>query len=118
MHKQNMNDDGGLFEGRRLRDEGMERVLANTSQKWKDQFERAILILASAGIPFDVVDVRLICGDPPGHCNAFGAMMGSVIKRKLIIPLREVTVPSSRPPAHGRRLTLYVGNEKPNHAHS
>jgi hypothetical protein len=118
MHEQDMNDDDGLFEGRRLRDEGMERVMENTSKKWKDRFERAIVSLADAGIPFDAVDVRMICGDPPGHPNAFGAMMNSVIKRKLITRLKEVTVHSSRPPAHGRRLMLYIGNENPPHANA
>jgi hypothetical protein len=98
-----------INEGKRLRDEGIEKVLANTSKEWKNRFETAIITLANLHVPFDVVDVRLICGDPPGHPNAFGAMMNSVVRRKIIKQLTHATIHSSRPPAHGRRLMLYIG---------
>jgi hypothetical protein len=101
--------ENNLNVGKQLRDEGMERVLANTSKEWKNRFETAITTLANLHIPFDVVDVRLICGDPPGHPNAFGAMMNSVVRRKLIKQLTHATIHSTRPPAHGRRLMLYTG---------
>ena len=91
-------------------DEGMERVLQNTSQQWKDRFEQVVIILASTGIPFDAVDIRLGCGDPPGHPNAFGAMINSVLQRNLMKQLKGITIHSSRPSAHGRRLMLYIGN--------
>lgn len=95
--------------GRQLRDEGMARVLDHTPDEWKNQFEHAIEVLAAKLESFTVVDVRLICGDPPGHPNAFGAMMGSALKRGLIKQLKDDPIHSPRPSAHGRKLIFYIG---------
>ena len=97
-------------EGRKRRDEGMEKVRSNTPQGWQGNFEATVLALASRGGEFTAEDIRFECGDPPNHHNAFSAAFNSVIRRGWIVWTGRTT-PALRPGSHARGggLRIYRG---------
>lgn len=103
-------DDGD--EGRRRRDKGIKLVKSHTPPEWSKKFWDAVFFCIRHG-NFTAEDVRLICGTPPNHPNAFSAHWNAAVRRKIIVWTGEFT-PTTRGSSHSRGggLKIYRGTGK------
>lgn len=98
-----------LEEGRRLRDEGMARVDANSHPAWRACADQTILDLAKSGREFAADDVTAVCGQP-AHPNATGARFSAASRRGIIEPVgyRQAV----RKERHASRMLTWRGTAK------
>lgn len=106
---------GSLFdseEGKRRRDEAIQRVGENASVSWKDAAREAVNLICRSGHPFTTDEVWQVLKDnfpgipKPREPRAIGAIMSSAARRGLIRPTGEMT-PSLRPEDHRRPVTVW-----------
>ena len=98
-----MSDQGDLFEGRRLRDKGIERVGLN-GPEFTGAVTRAIRDSYWQGQEVTAEDVRFRCrelGVIPHHSNAWGGATMKQVKDGLEVHHRQATIP----PALGEPFT-------------
>lgn len=100
--------DGGLEEGKRRRDRGIEAARHNTHPGFRLVVDRVIRQLADSGEEFTAETVRELAGDPlASHPNALSAAMGAAAKAGLIGMVGAQT--ATRPEAHGRLIRVWKG---------
>lgn len=91
--------------GADLRDSGMESVLKNTSDEYKEKFIGLIRGF-TCGYQFTVEEVRELAGDPPCHYNVMGALMRRAASYKLIVRTTERRK-AKRTSLHASELTVW-----------
>lgn len=69
-------------EGTAARNEAMQRILDNAKEEWKAAVMQRIIKLPE-GWTGTGEDIRLLC-PPAHHPNAWGAMIGHAVRKKLI----------------------------------
>ena len=110
-----MNNIFGVELGRALRDQGMKAVEANSGE-WKHltrSAAEAFIAYQKVGASFSGEDIRLTLQDQgieqPHHPNAWGAVLGGVIRRELksgkiaIVGIRS----SVDPVSHATKAIMY-----------
>lgn len=97
-----MSEQADLFEGRRLRDEGLDRVEANYPS-YLDLARRAAVTCAVLNGRVSINDVRKMIGPPPPevHHNVMGAVFRD--KRWRQIDIEQVRHAAG----HARRVLVY-----------
>lgn len=97
---------GNLFDGRRLRDEGIERVELAEGEEWKEAARAWVARRAAQPGEFNADDLRAVVGSPE-RPNAMGAVFLWAVKRGLIrmVGLRQRRAAN----AHAQRIAVYVG---------
>jgi hypothetical protein len=110
-----MNTLQGIELGRALRDQGMESVETNSGE-WK-HIVRGLgetwMARQSVNTTFTGEDIRMFVqsmGVPqPHHPNAWGAVIGGIIRRALKVKDIEVVGirGSNNPTSHARRVVVY-----------
>lgn len=74
-----------LFDGPIRKELGVQQVLSNTSEAWKEIALGVIEDLARSRESFTSDDLREVLGEvQPDHPNAFGAIFSSASKKKII----------------------------------
>ena len=74
---------GPPLTGEQRRDVGMDKVLSNTAEEYKEAFSRQYRVVADSGSPFTSEDVTAAVGMPPGHQNAVGSLFNALLRRDL-----------------------------------
>ena len=101
-------DFGPLFSGELLRDEGISKVSDN-NEKWMEQCIAWTDALAPSD-PFTGEDLRMylirIAGYPT-HSNAWGALINTLVRRKIIKPTGEYRAMKDDS-SHARRTPVYT----------
>lgn len=97
---------GNLFEGRRLRDEGVERVELAEGERWKVAARAWVVRRAAMPGEFNADDLRAAVGSPE-RPNAMGAVFLWAVKQGLIrmTGLRQRRAAN----AHAQRIAVYTG---------
>lgn len=98
-----------LAEGRRLRDEGMQKADAHAHPAWKAVAGAALVKLARTGEEFGAEDVTAIAG-MPAQPNAIGSLFSTYAKRGVIVAVGFQQ--SSRASRHASRQLTWRGTEK------
>lgn len=97
-------------EGRRRRDEAIDRVRDHTPPGWMDAAVDCVRIALQQFVTITTDDVRRVAGIrqiPKPHDNrAWGAVMRRAIKSGLVVKTGEY-VPTERPEAHRRPIPVY-----------
>jgi hypothetical protein len=110
-----MNTLQGIELGRALRDQGMESVEANSGE-WKHVVRglgETWLAWQSVNTTFTGEDIRMFVQSMgvsrPHHPNAWGAVIGGIVRRALKAKTIEVVGirGSSDPISHARRVVVY-----------
>jgi hypothetical protein len=96
--------------GESLRDEGIERVVGNTPEDYRENFRKAAKELISEGKLLTSEDITARCGMPPNHCHAVGGLMWGLVSSGLIEPVEDAK--SKVPTSHAARLRLYRGKSR------
>lgn len=93
--------------GEQLKQEGMNRVITNSPDEYKQAFSEAIAARASTGTPFTAEDVTEICGYPPqgSHPNLVGALVSKAAKELGLTRLGYIT--SRRKRSHAAVIALW-----------
>jgi hypothetical protein len=112
-------NDLPLFNGKMLRDRGIEKVSVN-NESWMDECERLARKLVHRHSDFTGEDIRFFCQgivDEPKSPNAWGALIKTLIKRKVIVPTGRYVNPKDRA-SHARKIQVYeaynsLGTETP-----
>lgn len=95
-----------MFPELEARDEAMGRVLENAGTDWRD---KAIEIVRALGGEVTGEDIRLACqveNVGPHHHNAWGALVGHLIRVGLLEPTG-CYVPMKAAGSHGRKTQVY-----------
>lgn len=102
-----------MFEGLRLRDEGIAKVEANNEEWRKLAFSRACVFVASrVGGEYTgerIRDYVTAFIGPPKHHNAWGALIRRLVQRKVITPTGKYE-PMHHKEAHARVNAVYTTN--------
>lgn len=103
-----------LFElsGEKLRDQGIKQVTSN-NENWMDKALDAAssFVLFSRGHVSDLTgedirfNLRSVIGEPK-HPNAWGALINTLVKRKIIAPTGEYRQPKDKS-SHARAIQVY-----------
>ena len=114
MSYQNSQQMDMFQEGKKLKTEGIERVLKNSNSDWRTRVRCLIQNLAKERDEFTSDDVReeairLEIGDPH-HLNAWGAAMSALAKEGVI--KRIGYVQSKRPVAHATVIGVWKSAQK------
>ena len=98
-----------LEEARRLRDQGIKQVASN-NENWMEQcIYLATQYAQKRGGSFTGEDIRFCCRQlvgQPKHANAWGALINTLIKRKIIEPTGEHRPMKDRV-SHARSTPVY-----------
>lgn len=97
--------------GRRLRDVGINTVLENSDESYKQKVVDVIGQLAASGYRFTAEDIREIAGSPTGHPNVLGALMHGAVKTGVI--KRVAYAKATRARSHARVIAVYTGAQEP-----
>ncbi len=101
-------DFGPLFTGEVLRDEAIAKVSDNNG-KWMELCVEVATRFASVYHDFTGEDIRMDCGKwvgLPHHSNAWGALINTLVRRKIIKPTGEYRkMKDDR--SHARRTPVY-----------
>lgn len=100
-------DELDLEIARKARDEGVDRVDANSHQQWMDAVDAEIRNLASFGLAFTSDDVRAAGLGEPHHDNAWGARFIAAAKRGEIVKVGHQQ--STRRSGHARTIAQWKG---------
>ncbi len=110
QRQEQLRDFGPLFAGELLRDEGISKVSAN-NDKWLSrcvwQMEQSVWLGDGT---FTGEDVRFYLNREvgcPAHSNAWGALINTLIKRKIIKPTGEYR-PMRDDNSHARKTPVYT----------
>ena len=90
-----------------MRNEGIERVVDNTPEDYREAFRKAALELVAEGKLLTSEDITARCGMPPNHCHAVGGLIWGLVSSGLIEPVEDAK--SKVPTSHAARLRLYRG---------
>jgi len=92
--------------GTTLRDAGVEKVTLNTSEGYRESFNRVLGEMADTGQPFSSEDVTAVVGQP-SNPNTVGALFIGAAKRGVIrkCGYRQ----STRPERHAAVIALWEG---------
>lgn len=95
-----------LLEGRRLRDEGVERVELAEGEDWKDAARGWLARRAARPGEFNADDLRAAVGSPE-RPNAMGAVFLWAVRQGLVrmVGMRQRRAAN----AHAQRIAVYVG---------
>ena len=108
------DDDDDLFdfaEGKRRRDEGIERV-TDHSENWVKETADQVQLMIPDVWEGTSDHVRILLaridwpGPPPGKANAWGALMNSLVRRQVFRHTGRSTK-TLRAAGHARRLPIY-----------
>lgn len=72
-------------QGELFKERGMALVLEHTLEEWKASFRSEGERIAATGVAFTAEDILERVPMPPGHRNAIGAAMNSLIKRLRLV---------------------------------
>lgn len=89
-----------------MRDEGIERVVNNTPDSYREAFNKTAEDNPELPEWFTSEDITRRCGMPPNHPHAVGGLMAGLIKRGVIEPVGD-DAKSKVPSSHAARLRLY-----------
>jgi hypothetical protein len=92
--------------GEELRDEGIERVVGNTPESYREAFNKTAEEDPELPEWFTSEDITRRCGMPPNHPHAVGGLISGLIKREVIEPVND-DAKSKVPSSHAARLRLY-----------
>ena len=98
----------GLTEGRKLRDEGIDRVLENAGDEWKAKVLGELIKLKGQTIKAE--DLRRHClaaGIFPHHPNAWGGFTQGLVKQGRLKKTGSYTQMTD-PNSHGRETKIYL----------
>ncbi len=102
-------DFGPLFSGELLRDEGIAKVIGNNN-RWFELCVEAAKTYIEYPATFTGEDIRLYCQryvGHPTHPNAFGALINTLVRRKIIRPTGEYRAMRDSS-SHSRRTPVYT----------
>ena len=87
---------------------GMDAALERAGEAWEKKARHWVKIFARLGIGFTSDDIREVC-PPPATPNAWGALFKACADEGWITDIG--TTRSTRPDAHGRKVTRWRGVE-------
>ncbi len=102
-------DFGPLFSGELLRDEALEKVSENNG-KWMELCIEAAKVYIEYPATFTGEDIRHYCEayvGCPHHPNAFGALINTLVRRKIIKPTGEYRAMNDDS-SHARKTPVYT----------
>ena len=94
--------------GQQLKEKGIKKV-SEHNVNWMERALRLAYIWVHLGGDFTGEDIRLHCEPTlgaPTHSNAWGALINTLIKRKIIVPTGEYRK-SKHSEAHARKNAVY-----------
>ena len=103
---------GPLFDGQQLKEKGIKKV-SEHNVNWMERALRLAYIWVHLGGDFTGEDIRLHCEPTlgaPTHSNAWGALINTLIKRKIIVPTGEYRK-SKHAEAHARKNAVYKAHD-------
>lgn len=92
--------------GCQARDKGIERVMKNTGDSYKEAVNAACKLLSMRQQLFTAEDIREIVGDPPHHPNVLGACIMLCVRAGVIRPVGYGR--ATRPAGHARVIRTYL----------
>jgi hypothetical protein len=111
-----MKDDDGTFDfwnrlgaGKQRRDEGIEQV-SRHNEPWIVLCQREVERFVATRDDFTGEDIRFHCGSAvglPRHPNAWGALINTLIRRKIIVATGEYR-PMRDEVSHARQTPVYT----------
>ncbi len=112
QRQEQLQDFGPLFTGELLRDEGIAKVSAN-NESWIELSVKEVqrfTLQSDAGYgTFTGEDIRFWCSRTigcPAHSNAWGALINTLLKRKIITPTGEYRAMRDDN-SHARKTPVY-----------
>jgi hypothetical protein len=108
QRQEQLCDFGPLFTGEVLRDEGIKKV-ADNNERWMDLCVKAIEKSYSENWTFTGEDMRHLCETTvgcPAHSNAWGALVNTLVRRKIIKPTGEYRAMRDDN-SHARKTPVY-----------
>jgi hypothetical protein len=100
-----------ITNGEQLRDQGIKQV-SEHNENWMDEAIRAVKLWIRLGFlneDFTGEDIRIQClklMGHPRHPNAWGALINTLIKRKIIVPTGEYRAMKDSS-SHARKTPVY-----------